>query len=108
MPHLHGAWYGPNLVLYSSLKDESYSTDFPAYEVPIVLRQLLPPDRPPLRRHVARLDLGALGDRGHGHDVHGVAVGGAQLPTEDGDRKSIPQVCRQRQGEVQVKRAMGK
>ena len=76
--------------------------------MPIVLRELLPPDGAPLRGHVASLDLGALGDRGHGHDVHGVAVGGAQLPTEDGDRKSIPQVCRQRQGEVQVKRAMGK
>ena len=94
--------------MFYILKDETYSTNFPAYEVPVVLRELLPPDGAPLRRHVARLDLGALGDRGHGDDVHRVAVGGAQLPTEDGDRKSIAEVGRQRQGEVQVERALRK
>ena len=52
--------------------------------MPIVLRELLPPDGAPLRGHVASLDLGALGDRGHGHDVHGVALGRAQSPAKDG------------------------
>ena len=58
----------------------NFTISFPADKVPVVLRELLPPDGAPLRGHVAGLDLGALGDRGHGHHVHGVAVGRAQSP----------------------------
>ena len=60
---------------------------FPADKVPVVLCELLPADGAPLRSHVARLDLGALGDRRHGNHVHRVACGRAQSPTEDGHFK---------------------
>ena len=52
--------------------------------MPVVLRELLPAEGAPLRRHVARLDLRARRDRRHRDHVQRVALARAQFPAKHG------------------------